>query len=79
MNLDPIPEEKIYIYAIFRPHFYKIKQISSNLTLSINFGYKNIDIALVQTYDGTSNPLFAGTFLYGPRQLSRTVLDHDPG
>ena len=47
--------------------------MSSKLTLSIDFGYKNIGIALVQNNDGTNNPLFAGTLLYDPRQLSDKV------
>lgn len=47
--------------------------MSSKLTLSIDFGYKNIGIALVQSNDATNNPLFAGTLLYDPRQLSDKV------
>jgi hypothetical protein len=43
------------------------------VTLSIDFGYKNIGIALVRNQNGTNTPLLAGTLLYGPFQLSTKV------
>jgi hypothetical protein len=43
------------------------------ITLSIDFGYKKIGIALVRNQDGINTPLFAGTLLYDPFQLSTKV------
>lgn len=47
--------------------------METKATLSIDFGYKNIGIALVRNQDGTNLPLFAGTILYDPFQLSTKV------
>ena len=47
--------------------------METKVTLSIDFGYKNIGIALVRNQEGTNIPLFAGTLLYDPFQLSTKV------
>jgi len=47
--------------------------MQSRVTLSIDFGYKNIGVALVRDQDGINTPLFAGTLLYDPFQLSTKV------
>ena len=47
--------------------------MDSKVTLSIDFGYKNIGLALVKNEDGANIPLFAGTLLYDPNQLSTKV------
>jgi len=47
--------------------------MQSRVTLSIDFGYKNIGLALVRNQEGINTPLFAGTLLYDPFQLSTKV------
>ena len=47
--------------------------MQSQVTLSIDFGYKNIGLSLVRNQDGINTPLFAGTLLYDPYQLSTKV------
>jgi len=47
--------------------------MQSKVTLSVDFGYKNIGLALVRNQDGINIPLFAGTLLYNPYQLSTMV------
>ena len=47
--------------------------MQSRVTLSIDFGYKNIGLALVRDHEGINTPLFAGTLLYDPFQLSTKV------
>jgi hypothetical protein len=47
--------------------------MEAKVTLSIDFGYKNIGIALVRNQNGTNSPLFAGTIRYDPFQLSTKV------
>ena len=44
--------------------------MGTKVTLSIDFGYKNIGVALARNEEGTNTPLFAGTILYDPFQLS---------
>ena len=44
--------------------------MQSRVTLSIDFGYKNIGLALARNQEGINTPLFAGTILYDPYQLS---------
>jgi len=43
------------------------------ITLSIDFGSKNIGVALARNQEGINTPLFAGTLLYDPFQLSTKV------
>ncbi|RPJ01563.1 MAG: hypothetical protein EHM36_13300 [Deltaproteobacteria bacterium] len=45
------------------------------LTLSIDFGYKNLGLALVKNGELSNTPLFAATLHYDPNQLSRKVED----
>jgi len=40
--------------------------METKVTLSIDFGYKNIGVALARNEEGTNTPLFAGTILYDP-------------
>jgi hypothetical protein len=47
--------------------------MAPKVTLSIDFGYRNIGVALVRNEDGINTPLFAGTLLYDPIQLSTKV------
>ena len=47
--------------------------MQSRVTLSVDFGYKNIGLALVRNQEGINTPLFAGTILYDPYQLSTKV------
>ena len=49
------------------------RDMETKVTLSIDFGYKNIGIALVRNQEGTNIPLSAGTLLYDPFQLSTKV------
>jgi len=47
--------------------------VTSAVTLSIDFGYKNIGLALVRNQEGVNTPLFAGTLQYDPFALSKKV------
>jgi hypothetical protein len=47
--------------------------METKVTLSIDFGYKNIGLSLVRNQEGINTPLFAGTLLYDPYQLSTKV------
>jgi hypothetical protein len=47
--------------------------MESKVTLSIDFGYKNIGLSLVRSQEGINTPLFAGTILSDPYQLSTKV------
>jgi len=47
--------------------------METKVTLSIDFGSKNIGLALVRNQEGVNIPLFAGTLLYDPYQLSTKV------